>query len=85
MPFRPKPTYNPLIIANSAAAAAAAQQQATQQIAAAILQQNGQQGFSLSSFPISIQNTNNCGIQQNPSLIPQNFLGLQEVNFFENF
>uniref|UniRef100_A0A915D0S1 K Homology domain-containing protein n=1 Tax=Ditylenchus dipsaci TaxID=166011 RepID=A0A915D0S1_9BILA len=41
LPFRPKPSYNPLMVASSAAAAAAAQQQASQHIAAALLQQGG--------------------------------------------
>jgi predicted RNA-binding protein YlqC (UPF0109 family) len=43
LPFRPKPSYNPLLIASSAAAAAAAQQQATQGIAALIQQQQQMQ------------------------------------------
>uniref|UniRef100_A0A914Y2X1 K Homology domain-containing protein n=1 Tax=Panagrolaimus superbus TaxID=310955 RepID=A0A914Y2X1_9BILA len=43
LPFRPKPNYNPLLIASSAAAAAAAQQQATQHLTAVMMQQNQQQ------------------------------------------
>ena len=42
LPFRPKPSYNPLLIASSAAAAAAAQQQAQQHLTAVMMQQNQQ-------------------------------------------
>ncbi|CAD5220057.1 unnamed protein product [Bursaphelenchus xylophilus] len=42
LPYRPKPTYNPMLVASSAAAAAAAQQQATQHIATMIQQQQQQ-------------------------------------------
>ncbi|KAI6225334.1 hypothetical protein M3Y99_01355000 [Aphelenchoides fujianensis] len=42
LPFRPKPSYNPMLIASSAAAAAAAQQQ-SQQLLNNILQQQQQQ------------------------------------------
>ncbi|KAH7724450.1 CRE-PES-4 protein [Aphelenchoides avenae] len=43
LPYRPKPSYNPLLIASSAAAAAAAQQQAQQSIASLLQQQQLQQ------------------------------------------
>ncbi|CAD5213939.1 unnamed protein product [Bursaphelenchus okinawaensis] len=67
LPYRPKPTYNPMLVASSAAAAAAAQQQATQHITS-ILQQQQQQvyGQQASMVPNMLQYQAYAGV--NPVL-----------------
>ncbi|KAI1729986.1 KH domain-containing protein [Ditylenchus destructor] len=58
LPFRPKPSYNPLMVASSAAAAAAAQQQASQHIvAAAFLQQQQQPQTQLNPYGNALANS----------------------------
>uniref|UniRef100_A0A7E4W018 KH domain-containing protein n=1 Tax=Panagrellus redivivus TaxID=6233 RepID=A0A7E4W018_PANRE len=70
LPFRPKPSYNPLLIASSAAAAAAAQQQATQHLTAVMQQQQQQQHQLQASQVASVQG-------YNPAMVSQELARLQ--------